>query len=429
MTMRKFLPLLAAATAAAALATGCVTNGAITTLDLTDTNGETLQSVSEWDPGESHTYSMPTLPDGCEVNIVSSDPSLLSAELSEGTLTLTAENTGKAILTVEVALDGNTFSKSYEMQISDRQLQVGVTLIDSRTIADPSSLEDSFRPAQPSLGGAVFADNFLELQVGNQATLQFTGFDATGGEPVPVQSAVTVRTASEETGFDGTYYLSGDRVVLQCPRAGQYTLELLAVCDGYPDTPVTLTISVSEPNQTLSLSAKGFDPYAPVIEVGGSVTIDVETLSEESTLAVTADGTVATAAVTENGRVTITAVTEGTGSVTITATAPGYADTSLTIPVESVPELIPLTILGDRLERNNVVQLAVGETVELTVLNPDEGTLTRQIADVEIVEAVQKSNKLELTGLSAGETTITLTCERGGYTTNEKVLTVRVTEE
>ena len=159
------------------------------------------------------------------------------------------------------------------------------------------------------------------------------------------------------------------------------------------------------------------------------MTIDVETLSEESTLAVTADGTVATAAVTENGRVTITAVTEGTGSVTITATAPGYADTSLTIPVESVPELIPLTILGDRLERNNVVQLAVGETMELTVLNPDEGTLTRQIADVEIVEAVQKSNKLELTGLSAGETTITLTCERGGYTTNEKVLTVRVTEE
>ena len=84
MTMRKFLPLLATAAAAAALATGCVTNGAITTLDLTDTNGETLQSVSEWDPGESHTYSMPTLPDGCEVNIVSSDPSLLSAELSEG---------------------------------------------------------------------------------------------------------------------------------------------------------------------------------------------------------------------------------------------------------------------------------------------------------------------------------------------------------
>ena len=163
MTMRKFLPLLAAATAAAALATGCVTNGAITTLDLTDTNGETLQSVSEWDPGESHTYSMPALPDGCEVNIVSSDPSLLSAELSEGTLTLTAENAGKAILTVEVALDGNTFSKSYEVQISDRKLQVGVTLIDSRAIADPNDLEDSYRPAQPSLGGAVFADNFLEL--------------------------------------------------------------------------------------------------------------------------------------------------------------------------------------------------------------------------------------------------------------------------
>ena len=202
MTMRKFLPLLATAAAAAALATGCVTNGAITTLDLTDTNGETLQSVSEWDPGESHTYSMPTLPDGCEVNIVSSDPSLLSAELSEGTLTLTAENTGKAILTVEVALDGNTFSKSYEVQISDRQLQVGVTLIDSRTIADPNNLEDSYRPAQPSLGGRCSPTTSSSCRRATRPRCSSPALTPPAGNRCRSQSAVTVRTASEETGFD-----------------------------------------------------------------------------------------------------------------------------------------------------------------------------------------------------------------------------------
>ena len=87
-----------------------------------------------------------------------------------------------------------------------------------------------------------------------------------------------------------------------------------------------------------------------------------------------------------------------------------------------------MTILGDRLERNNVVHLAEREIVELTVLNPSEGDLSHEIDDPAIVSAVQKSNKLELEGLAAGETTITLTCQRNGYSTNTKTLTIIVTE-
>ena len=87
-----------------------------------------------------------------------------------------------------------------------------------------------------------------------------------------------------------------------------------------------------------------------------------------------------------------------------------------------------MTLLGDRLERNNVVHLAEGEIVELTVLNPSEGDLSHEIDDPAIVSAVQKSNKLELEGLAAGETTITLTCQRNGYSTNTKTLTIIVTE-
>ena len=36
--------------------------------------------------------------------------------------------------------------------------------------------------------------------------------------------------------------------------------------------------------------------------------------------------------------------------------------------------------------------------------------------------------KLELEGLATGETTITLTCQRNGYSTNTKTLTIIVTE-
>ena len=114
--------------------------------------------------------------------------------------------------------------------------------------------------------------------------------------------------------------------------------------------------------------------------------------------------------------------------MTIHASTPGYPDAELTLQVHSVPELISMTILGDRLERNNVVHLAEGEIVELTVLNPSEGDLSHEIDDPAIVSAVQKSNKLELEGLAAGETTITLTCQRNGYSTNTKTLTIIVTE-
>ena len=164
------------------------------------------------------------------------------------------------------------------------------------------------------------------------------------------------------------------------------------------------------------------------MEVGSSIILDAETVSEDTVLTVTADNSIVTATVGEDKRITITAVEEGTGSVTIHASTPGYQDAELTLQVHSVPELISMTILGDRLERTNVVHLAEGESVELTVLNPSEGDLSHEIDDPAIVSAVQKSNKLELEGLAAGETTITLTCQRNGYSTNTKTLTIIVTE-
>lgn len=102
--------------------------------------------------------------------------------------------------------------------------------------------------------------------------------------------------------------------------------------------------------QSIALSAKGFDAYAPTVEVGSSIILDAETVSEDTVLTVTADNSIVTATVGEDKRITITAVEEGTGSVTTIASTPGYQDAELTLQVHSVPELISMTILGDRLE-------------------------------------------------------------------------------
>ena len=425
-----FSALIAGLAAAALLLTGCnaLDEDKIMSMDLVDETGTALNSVSDWAPGETHTFHLDGLPEECKVNVVSSDRDLLTADYADQTITLTAVESGQAIVTVELSMDGASLSKSYEIQIAARRMQAGMTLIDSRAIQPEDKLEDAFRPQGENYGSAAFADGYLELQAGNQATILFSGFDVTDGEPRPIETPVTVRSSENPVTFDGTYYLSDDRVILQCPKAGQYTLDLVLSCDGYTDLPVQLKIGVSEPSQNIVLSAKGFDAYSPTVEVGSSVILDADTVSDDTVLTVSADDHVVTATVGEDKRITITAVEEGTGSVTIHASTPGYQDTELTIQVHSVPQLISMTVLGDRLERNNVVRLSEGEVIQLTVLNPDEGDLTHEIEDSEVVSAVQKSNKLELKGLKAGETTITLTCQRNGYSTNTKTLTVIVTE-
>ena len=431
MKMKRILSVLAAGLTFAVLFTGCTVfldSATINTMDLVDEDGVTLSSVSDWAPGESRVYHLDGLPEECEVNVVSSDRELMTADYADGAITLTAVESGQAIVTVELSMEGSSLSKSYEIQITARNMQAGMNLIDSRPIQPESALESAFHPEKETLGSATFASGYLELQAGNQATILFSGFDVTDGEPKPLETPLTVRSAEQEVTFDGTYYLSGDRVILQCPNAGQYTLDLVLSCEGYADLPVQIRIGVSEPAQSIRLSAKGFDAYAPTVEVGTSIILDADTVSEETVLTVTADNSIVTATISEDQRITITAVEEGTGSVTIHAATPGYEDAELTLQVHSVPELIPMTILGDRLERNNVVHLAAGETVELTVLNPEEGDLTHEIDDSSIVSALRKSNKLELTGLESGETTITLTCKRNGYSTNTKTLTVIVTE-
>ena len=431
MNMKQIISTLTAGLLSAVLLAGCtvfVDGDAVTSMDLVDEEGVTLSSVSDWTPGESRIFHLDELPEGCEVNVVSSDRELMTADYADNAITLTAVESGHAIVTVELSMNGSSLSKSYEIQITARHMQAGMTLIDSRAIQPENALESAFHPERENFGSATFASGYLELQAGNQATILFTGFDVTDGEPKPLETPVTVRSSENEVTFDGTYYLSEDRVILQCPKAGQYTLDLVLSCEGYADLPVQIQISVSEPSQSIALSAKGFDAYAPTVEVGSSIILDAETVSEDTVLTVTADNSIVTATVGEDKRITITAVEEGTGSVTIHASTPGYQDAELTLQVHSVPELISMTILGDRLERNNVVHLAEGEIVELTVLNPSEGDLSHEIDDPAIVSAVQKSNKLELEGLATGETTITLTCQRNGYSTNTKTLTIIVTE-
>ena len=207
-------------------------------MDLADEGGVTLSSVSDWTPGESRTFHLDELPEGCEVNVVSSDRELMTADYADNAIALTAVESGHAIVTVELSMNGSSLSKSYEIQITARHMQAGMTLIDSRAIQPENALESAFHPERENFGSATFASGYLELRAGNQATILFTGFDVTDGEPKPLETPVTVRSSENEVTFDGTYYLSEDRVILQCPRAGQYTLDLVLSCEGYADLPV-----------------------------------------------------------------------------------------------------------------------------------------------------------------------------------------------
>ena len=427
--MKRYIKLLLAAVGATILLlSGCtVPQEDIAEIKLTGPDGAELASISEMTLGESRSFTLEGVPEQVEVGIISSDKKLLQAEYVDGQVQITALGGGSAILTLELSAEENSISKSYEIHIDARRLQAGISLIDSRPILDEQQLEAAFYPEKENLGGATFAQNHLELQAGNQATLLFTGFDITDGESAPVEGAVSVRAADSPITFDGTYYLSQDRIILQCPRPGQYTLDLVVSSKGYTDTEVQLQISVSEPSQSIALSAKGFDAYLPTIEVGTSIILDVDTVAEDTQLSAQADGSIVTAAV-ENNRLTVTAIQEGTGSVTLTAVTPGYQDAQLTIPIKSVPELIPMTILADELERNNILHLTEGQTLPLTILNPKEGDLTCEIADPLLLSAIQKGNKLELEALAAGETEIQITCSRNGYSTNTKSVTVIIQE-
>ena len=113
---------------------------------LVDEEGVTLSSVSDWTPGESRTFHLDELPEGCEVNVVSSDRELM-ADYADNAITLTAVESGHAIVTVELSMNGSSFSKSYEIQITARHMQAGMTLIDSRAIQPENALEG---PSTPS---------------------------------------------------------------------------------------------------------------------------------------------------------------------------------------------------------------------------------------------------------------------------------------
>ena len=192
---------LTAGLLSAVLLAGCtvfVDGDVVTSMDLVDEEGVTLSSVSDWTPGESRTFHLDELPEGCEVNVVSSDRELMTADYADNAITLTAVESGHAIVTVELSMNGSSLSKSYEIQITARHMQAGMTLIDSRAIQPENALESAFHPERENFGSATFASGYLELQAGNQATILFTGFDVTDGEPKPLETPVTVRSSENE---------------------------------------------------------------------------------------------------------------------------------------------------------------------------------------------------------------------------------------
>ena len=84
--MKRYRTKLLAACAAVMLAlTGCtVSQEEIAKVRLVDSSGAELASVSEMNLGESRSFTLEGVPDGVEVNVVSSDRQLLQAEYTDG---------------------------------------------------------------------------------------------------------------------------------------------------------------------------------------------------------------------------------------------------------------------------------------------------------------------------------------------------------
>ena len=115
MNMKQIISTLTAGLLSAVLLAGCtvfVDGDAVTSMDLVDEEGVTLSSVSDWTPGESRTFHLDELPEGCEVNVVSSDRELMTADYADNAITLTAVESGHAIVTVELSMNGSSLSKS-----------------------------------------------------------------------------------------------------------------------------------------------------------------------------------------------------------------------------------------------------------------------------------------------------------------------------
>ena len=131
MKMKQIVSTLIAGLLSAVLLAGCtvfVNGEAVNSMDLVDEEGVVLNSVSDWIPGESRTFRLDALPEDCKVNVVSSDRALMTADYADKTITLTAVESGHAIITIELSMEGSSLSKSYEVQITARHMQAGMTL-------------------------------------------------------------------------------------------------------------------------------------------------------------------------------------------------------------------------------------------------------------------------------------------------------------
>ena len=83
MNMKQIISTLTAGLLSAVLLAGCtvfVDGDAVTSMDLVDEEGVTLSSVSDWTPGESRTFHLDELPEGCDCIItIGGDGTLIQA--------------------------------------------------------------------------------------------------------------------------------------------------------------------------------------------------------------------------------------------------------------------------------------------------------------------------------------------------------------
>jgi uncharacterized protein YkwD len=232
---------------------------------------------------------------------------------------------------------------------------------------------------------------------------------------IPLDSQETELSLESVTGGGFAASLDGNTLVLEAQEAGNFSVTLSAKAPGYRDASLTLPVTVEPREMTV------FSAWTPeiLLEAGSVWEGEIPLDNPESQLAVSEVSLSGMEAVISQGILTVEAEEAGSGTITVTAQAPGYRDASLTLPVTVV-----WGTASPGLSQTSLT-LETGESTTLP-LSPTSGAVLEVTQVTEGLEAVLEGDSLTLTGKTSGNFSVTLSAKAQDWLDGSQTLEITV---
>ena len=257
--------------------------------------------------------------------------------------------------------------------------------------------------------------------------------DVAGHFSDPDDDALTYSASTSDAGV-ATAAVAGSTVTVTGVAEGNATITVTAADPGGLAATQDIAVAVEAASSSNRAPVADGVVVDKTSTVGGTLSVDVASKFSDpdndalTYSASTSDAAVATASVSES-TVTVTGVGEGETTITVTATDPGRLAAQLTFNVTVGPNRAPVAT-GTFASRN----LPVGGRFSLDVAgkfrDPDGNKLiySASTSDDAIATASVSGKTVRLTGVGAGEATITVTATDQGELSASQTLDVTVTE-